>query len=212
MILEKIKQASAVELISIIPPVLILIGLINKIGIYTSSQVDANWLISLFSPIDFMVSNIEVYFYFFLSILYLEKVFFSRTHSFFIEVLGANATLFSTFASLAIISYFKYQNIEFSINFYIYSLLSLNGFIIIYRAKNLLKLIGIIALLFVPYKLGVTQAQKVSDDNLPTVELNDHKKWYLLDKYTDKAILINKDGFSNKFKIVEMKDINSIKR
>ena len=45
MILEKIKQASLVDLLTILTPFVIIMGLMNKVGIYTSEQVDASWFI-----------------------------------------------------------------------------------------------------------------------------------------------------------------------
>ncbi len=68
-------------------------------------------------------------------------------------------------------------------------------------------------ILFIPWYAGFSFFNTKGIDKLPKVYLNqkiDNKEWYLIDKYTDKAILINKGRAKNSFKIVEMKDIKFI--
>ncbi|MFW2012690.1 hypothetical protein ACG9ZD_07435, partial [Acinetobacter bereziniae] len=75
------------------------------------------------------------------------------------------------------------------------------------------KMMGLLLILFMPFHLGGSQTNEAGLNNLPIVNLGESaetKKWYLLDKYGDKAILINKVQGKNNFKIVEMKDINFI--
>ncbi|MDC5661894.1 hypothetical protein OIN79_01250, partial [Acinetobacter baumannii] len=102
MIQEKLKSASIVDLLTIITPFIIIMGLMHKIGIYTSEQINASWFISIFTPIDFMISNLTIYFYFATSLIYLEKVIFNSERAPKVELFWANLMLISAYAGMVI--------------------------------------------------------------------------------------------------------------
>lgn len=212
MILEKVKQASLVDLLTIVTPFVIIMGLMNKVGIYTSEQVDASWFISIFSPIDFMISDLTIYFYFALALVYLDKVTFSPSElSSGQELFWANVKLFSAFGGIIILQFWTHKSIYQPLMFYVYTALSLNGFGLIFLSKHLGKILGFGLLLLVPCLSGNQHADKLKLDKLPIVELDDNKKWHLLDKHSDRLILINKLENRNEFKVVEMKEIKILK-
>lgn len=201
-----------VDLISIITPIILIIGLMNKIGIYTSNEINSSWILSFFSPIEFMISDLEVYIYYAIAIFYLEKVIFTTDRSFMVEFLNANLMLISSFGGLSLLYFFQEKSISTIFNTYLYIALSLNGIGILFLSKKFGKIIGLILILIVPYKLGVAHAHKLSTKSLPIVEITDSHQWFLLDKYSDNVILINKSDKENRFKFIDIKDIDSVKQ
>lgn len=211
MILEKIKKSSLVDLLAIITPFVIIMGLMHKIGIYTSEQVDASWFISIFTPTDFMLSDLTIYIFFITSIFYLDKAIFKPGSSVVKEIFWANFQLSAGYAGILISLWYRHKSYDEITLYYFLMALSLNGFGIIFLSKRLGKIFGLALLLLVPYLSGKKYADQLLEEKLPIVELDDHKKWYLLDKHSDQLILINNQAEKNEFKVVDMKEIKILK-
>lgn len=211
MIQEKLKSASIVDFLTIITPFIIIMGLMHKIGIYTSEQINASWFISIFTPIDFMISDLTIYFYFATSLIYLEKVIFNSERAPKVELFWANLMLISAYAGMVIMFFITDKPYDSILKFYIYIACSLNGFGLLILSKKIGKIFGVVLILFIPYQSGLDHAKKIDDKSLPIIELNDKKTWYLLDKHSDQIILINSSKSKNEFKIVEMKEVNLLK-
>lgn len=211
MILEKIKDSSLVDLLAVITPFVIIMGLMHKIGIYTSEQVDASWFISIFSPVDFMISDLSIYFYFTIALFYLEKVIFSSGKNNLSELFWSNVMLFSAFFGIVLLLFITHKAYMPMLKFYMYSALSLNGFGLIILGERFLKILGVSLILLVPYFSGLEHAKKLTEQSLPIVDLEDKKTWYLLDKHSNQLVLINSMNERNEFKIIEMKELKLIK-
>lgn len=197
----------AAVLITIGTSFLIVVGVLFKFGFYGSDYIDALWIISLFSPIDFMFSNFEILIYYFLAFLYLTKIIEKENKNRRFEFIYTVCFLLVLSAMMIV-----------SMSIPLILCLSVIGsfiafYFIIYTDKYLIKTFGLTILLFIPWYSGYSFFKNSGVEKLPKVYLSqsvDKKDWYLLDKYTDKAILINKDKTRNYFKMVEMKDIKLI--
>lgn len=211
MILEKVKQSSLIDLLAIITPFVIIMGLMHKIGIYTSEQVDASWFVSIFTPTDFMLSDLTIYLFFITSLLYLDKAIFKPESSAIKELLWANLQLSSGYVGVFFILWYRHKSFGDLTFYYFLIVLSLNGFGIIFLSKRIGKIFGLGLLLLVPYLSGKEYADQLLEEKLPIVELDDNKKWYLLDKHSDQLILINNQAEKNEFKVVDMKEIKILK-
>ncbi|MFW2076565.1 hypothetical protein ACG94X_02375 [Acinetobacter sp. ULE_I010] len=211
MLLNKIKESSLVDLLTIFTPFILIMGLINKIGIYNSKQVDASWFITIFTPTDLMLSDLSIYLYFIIAILYLDKIIFKPDFSHWKELLWANIQLSSAYIGLYILFWFQDKDSGPLTFFISLMLLSLNGFGLIAISKSVGKIFGFGFILLVPYLTGNEHAEQLKLKNLPIVELEDKKQWYLLDKQANQLILINTQKNKNEFKIVEMKEIKILK-
>ncbi len=211
MLLEKIKESSLVDLLTIVTPFLLIMGLMNKIGIYTSKHVDASWFITVFTPLDFMVSDLTIYLFFATALIYLEKVIFKSNESMITELFRANIMLLSAYLAMLLLFFLTHKSLSQLIQFYFFMFLSLNGFGMIMLSKGAGKIIGFGLIILIPFVTGAQHANKIVDKKLPIVELEDGKEWYLLDKHSDQLILINTQDNKNEFKIVEMKEIKILK-
>jgi len=211
MLLEKLKSLSLVDLLALVTPFIIIMGLINKIGIYSHNDVNAIWFISMFTPVDFMISDLMIYSYFALALIYLEKIILDKSENQEKMLLKSNVMLFSAFMGMSIFKFFSGESISPIILFYSYCFLSLNGFGILIISKSMTKLGGLALILLVPFISGYNHANKISNKGLPIVELNKGENWYLLDKHSDKLILINSSTRKNEFKVVEMNEVNLLK-
>ncbi len=208
MLINKIKQGSLLDLIALFTPCIILIGAAYKLGFYDSKNIDALWLISLFSPVDFMVSNVIIYLYYVLALLYMDKIIDGRD-KLIGGLISANVVLFCSF--LGMIFFSKAEWI-----FVLNAIVALNCFAaVLYSNHHGFRVIGIVAILVgLPYFNGKNEADNLTTKELPIVTLkkenNIYETWILLDKFSDKAILMHKIGEKNEFKIVELKDIERI--
>lgn len=211
MIIEKVKQASLVDLLTIITPFIIIVGVVHKLGIYTSLQVDASWLISIFTPTDFILSDLKIYLIFIVSILYLDKVLFKSDFTPLKELFWANIQLSSGYIGILLLLLYQHKSAGQITYFYFIMALSLNGFGILFLSKRFGKIFGIGLILLVSYLSGKQHVDEIFSKEKPIVELDDNKKWYLLDKHSDQLILINTQEDKNEFKIVEMKEIKILK-
>lgn len=193
------------QIISIAVPLSILIGTSYKYGFYGSSEIDAIWIVSLFSPIDFMTANLEVMLYYSIAALYMAKVFGDKKH-FNVEMLTQVFILIG-------LGIFFYLSIQMPPHIYFFIILSLIAFYLIIYKSVIGKLFGVLIILYIPFYSGENAIGQSGFKSLPHVVLgakSDGLEWYLLDKYSDKAILINKSNNKNSFKIVELKDISRI--
>lgn len=211
MISEKIKNLSLVDFLSIVTPFVIIVGVMHKLGIYTSPKVEASWFITIFTPTDFMVSDLKIYLFFILSIFYLDKILFKPESTPSRELFWANIQLSSGFVGVFLVLFYQHKSIDQLTFFYFMMILSLNGFGILFISNRLGKIFGIALIFLVPYLIGNKHVDEIFYKESPVVELEDNKKWYLLDKHADQLILLNVQDNKNEFKIIEMKEIKIIK-
>ncbi|KQE86336.1 MULTISPECIES: hypothetical protein [Acinetobacter calcoaceticus/baumannii complex] len=209
MLIEKLKDLKIVDLITVVVPGIIVIGFSYKFGFYYSKAIDANWVLSLFTPIDFITAQFNLYIYYFTAVVYLDRVI-GGSEKLKEGLITGNATMLGSFIGL----YFLQGKIAFI--FYVYALVSLHAIALILYSKSIgLRSLGFLAIFVIlPMIAGGQEATKVSQGILPVVKLSKTidvvGPWYLLDKFSDKAILINPTQTMNYFKVVELKEIEYI--
>lgn len=193
------------EIIAIVPAVAIAIGVVYKISFYSSDEINALWLVSLFSPVDFMLAKLQVYGYFLGAALYISKVFdsgYSKITEFLVQL-----------GSLSIIGIFFYFFKDIGGQIFLFTIASFIAFYLLFFHNIVAKAFGLMIISFIPWYMGVNDSKVQKIENLPHAVLEkEHviSQWALLDKYSDKAILIKRINGKNNFKIVEIKDISYI--
>ena len=206
-ITDNLTLSQLAEFIAIITTFSIIIGVCYKAGLYQSEDIDALWILQLFNPSDFIKANLEVYGIYILAALYMGKVFDQKTEERLIEFVVQSVIM----VSLAI---FFYYSIDMPLSYYGYVLFSFLAFYLVLYQKLVGKSIGVLILLFIPWHMGSGVIENAGGVNkLPLAileEAGNTKTWYLLDQYSDKAILISKGNAKNDFKIIELKDIKYI--
>ena len=200
MIIEKIKSSSLAEIIGAITTILFVIGASYKYGFYSYELINGKWLIQIFSPTDLLFANLEIALLYLTSMIYLDHLFTRKKSTKEALILG-NTTLIT----LGLLLYFKAENYQV----FFASIVGFNAMVGVLKAQYVGKLLGIATLLFfIPYGLGMNDIKRaLASNSLPKVYIdNEVKEWRLLEAFSDKAVLINK----NDFKIVEIKDIKFI--
>ncbi|MGE9818214.1 hypothetical protein ACQP6V_08480 [Acinetobacter baumannii] len=203
--LEKSNLIKLTEIIAVVPAVAIAIGVVYKISFYSSDEINALWLVSLFSPVDFMLAKLQVYVYYLGAALYISKVFdsgYSKITEFLVQL-----------GSLAIIGAFFYFFKDIGGQVFLFTIASFIAFYLLFFHNIVAKVFGLMIIFFIPWYMGGNDSKVQKIENLPRaiLEIPDSgSRWSLLDKYSDKAILIKKSNDKNNFKVVEIKDISYI--
>ncbi|HGH3106593.1 TPA: hypothetical protein ACJKZR_003802, partial [Acinetobacter baumannii] len=87
------------------------------------------------------------------------------------------------------------------------------AFYLLFFHNIVAKVFGLMIIFFIPWYMGGNDSKVQKIENLPRAILEKAdlgSQWFLLDKYSDKAILIKKSNDKNNFKVVEIKDISYI--
>jgi len=207
-ILEILKKSTLTELVGVVTPSLILIGVSYKFGFYGSANINASWIIPTFSPVNLIMANMEIYLYYSVATLYMSYVFDEKDEDRWKGAIIAIATLLG-------LGLFYYLIVDMPLTYFLMIVSSFIAiFMIIYRGY-VGKIIGILLILLgIPYQYGFTQAKNIKIQELPEAVIKDkkeQKQWYILDQFSDKAILINHDNHEKNFRIIELKEIEKIK-
>lgn len=206
-ITENLTLSQLAEFIAIVTTFSVIIGVCYKAGFYQSNGIDALWVLQLFNPSDFIKANLEVYGFYIVAALYTAKVSDQKIEERLLEFLAQGVMIIV----LAIVFYFT---IDYPFTFFGYIFFSFLAFYLVLYRQLVGKSVGILILLFIPWHMGSTAIEEVGGINkLPQAILEDAnstKNWYLLDRYSDKAILISKGIAKNDFKIIDLKDIKYI--
>ncbi|WP_297424380.1 hypothetical protein [uncultured Acinetobacter sp.] len=204
---ENLTLSQQAEFIALVTTFSVIIGVCYKVGFYQSKGVEALWILQLFNPSDFIKANLEVYGFYTVAALYMAKVFDQK-----IEERSLEFTVQGVI--MIFLAIFFYFSIDYPLVFYGYIFFSFLAFYLVLYRKLVGKSIGILILLFIPWHMGGSAIENVGGINkLPTAileEVNSPKTWYLLDQYSDKAILISNGIEKNDFKIIDLKDIKYI--
>lgn len=207
MLIDKIKEIKIVDVVTVAIPGLIIIGFCYKYGFYASQKVDAEWVLSLFSPIDFITGQFNLYIYYLTAIIYLDKLI-GGTQNLKVGIVSANALMFGSFTGL----FFHLGKVAFE--FYLYAFFSFHSIVFILFSKSIMwRSFGLLlVLIFIPLIAGTQVANKIDSSYLPLVKLQKKTEaageWYLLDKFSDKAILIDMDR--KLLKVIELQEIEYI--
>ncbi|WP_111849261.1 hypothetical protein [Acinetobacter baumannii] len=207
MDLNNLKLTSLSEIITIVTPIVILVGLATKLGMYNHPDINAIWIIGLFSPLDYMLTNLEVYVVYFFAWYYFSTMYIKD------QPIKSHSIVLSIFIIVIVFLTTIQEFLQAALAFR--TLIAYIGCSLIFLSNSKFwKFIGVLVVFFiVPYANGW---QKISlyeyGNKRPIVVLKDDKThWSLLDKYSDKAILFNSQKSGNEFKIIELKDIQIIK-
>ena len=197
---ENLTLSQQAEFIALVTTFSVIIGVCYKVGFYQSKGVEALWILQLFNPSDFIKANLEVYGFYTVAALYMAKVFDQK-----IEERSLEFTVQGVI--MIFLAIFFYFSIDYPLVFYGYIFFSFLAFYLVLYRKLVGKSIGILILLFIPWHMGGSAIENVGGINkLPTAileEVNSPKTWYLLDQYSDKAILISNGIEKNDFKYIE---------
>lgn len=195
------------NLIAVGAPVLILVGLCNKFGFYSASNISAAWIIKLFSPVDLIFASVEILIMYVCAFLYMTKAFSGKPHE-------INKNVIWQGGLLIFIAFTIYLRDESNLRLCFYMVIGYIGIYLIVYSHLFGKIMGAIFLLGISYDAGFYAGKKVNTQTLPVVALAESiskDKWYLLDNYGDKVVLIKMgDTSQTKFKFVEVNDIEYI--
>lgn len=206
-ITENLTLSQLAEFIAVVTTFSIIIGVCYKSGFYQSEGIDALWILQLFNPSDFIKANLEVYGFYILAVGYMAKVFDRKIEERLSEFITQGVII-------SLLSIFFYFSVDYPLTFYGYILVSFFAFYLVLYRQVVGKFIGILILLFIPWHMGGSAIENVGGINkLPRAILENPdstKTWYLLDQYSDRAILISEGITKNDFKIIDLKDIKYI--
>ncbi|MFW2015476.1 hypothetical protein, partial [Acinetobacter bereziniae] len=140
------------QVIAIATPLLILIGASYKYGIYESSAIDAIWMVSLFSPVDFILASPEIIGYYVIAALYLSRVY-DEDNKHLSEFL-------ITCVFIILLGLFFNYTIGAPFKTYIYIFFSFIAFYLILYRRTVGKMMGLLLILFMPFHLGGSQTNE----------------------------------------------------
>lgn len=155
------------------------------------------------------MAQFDLYIYYLTAIVYLDRVIGGK-QKLKEGLINGNITMIGSFIAL----YFLLGKI--AITFYIFAFVSLHAIALILYSNSIgFRTMSFLAIFVVmPVINGSRDAIKVRESELPSVKLSKSSElagsWYLLDKFSDKAILINPSLKLNYFKVVELKEIEYI--
>lgn len=201
MIIDKIKNINSIpEMVTFFITINFIVQISYKFGFLTPY---GNWTLSLFSPIELMIGNLELIFFYimiFTGIIY-EKAFSAILKSIlFITVIPfigvwiytGNFTIpaSSFFAIVIGIIGFFLKNVEKDSTDEIY--------------------LFVVLLCVAPLIYGAYSSKSLQMKTLTLIELKEQvtENWYILDKFSDSFLLVNEKN--NTLKIVKIEDAKNI--
>lgn len=211
MLIEKFKNSTLADWLAVITGGLFITGMCFNYGYYGPLGLSNSWIINLLNAKEILTVNIILLVTYLMAIMYLELYFAKEKVNFSRLVITSNIVLIL----LAIV--FGIQNTWVETFFYIIVIIALNSMFWIINIRSTKRYFGfIILLLVVPYLNGVYSFHKDTSENRLSLAFLDNdlnSRWYILNTYADKAILIDrKNSHKRKIKIVETKDIKIIRK
>ncbi|WP_119689278.1 hypothetical protein [Acinetobacter nosocomialis] len=201
MFLEKIKSAESIpEMITLFITFNFIIQTSYKFGFLSSYGY---WTISLYSPIEIMFGNLEMILTYILVFTYVIYDKFT---------IGSLIGIFTTFI-VPFLSQFIYTGI-FHIPIFSYFAIAIGVFGIALKStknNNLIEtslfsiLLCILPLLYGFYENNSLKVEKLAK---ATLNVTTDNEWFILDKFSDNFLLINKD--KDDLKVVKINDLKNI--
>lgn len=211
MLIEKFKNSSLADWLAVITGGLFITGICFNYGYYGPLGLSNTWIINLLNAKEILTVNIILLVTYLMAILYLESYFTAE------RVKLSRVVITSNFVLILLAIAFGVKDTWVEAFFYIIVIIALNSMFCILHIKTPKRYFGfMILLLVVPYLNGVYSFHKDTNENRLSLAFLDNdlnNRWYILNAYADKAILIDrKKSDKRKIKIVETKDIKTIKK
>ncbi|EXR39218.1 MULTISPECIES: hypothetical protein [Acinetobacter calcoaceticus/baumannii complex] len=209
MLYEKLKDLSLPEGITIFTAATFILGLSYKFGFYFTGFTDAIWLIKYFSILEIMLGTINIFLIYLVALMVIERLI--GNSSIFVAIVWGSILLFvfsiPAWIRAGVFPFELFLTISFSFI----------AMVFLVKGTNKSKVTALTCLLiFIPIMIGANESRNLRKENkIPLAIIKDSdlcfEEWRLIDKFSDKAILINfKNKNQNEYKIVDIKDINKI--
>lgn len=209
MLYEKLKDLSLPEGITIFTAATFILGISYKFGFYFTGFTDAIWLIKYFSVLEIMLGTINIFLIYLVTLMIIERSIGNRSIS--RAIVGGLLFLFL----FNIPAWLRTGTFPFEI--FLTISFSYIAMVFLIKGANKSKVTALTCLLiFIPIMIGANESRSLRTENrIPLAIIKDSdlcfEEWRLIDKFSDKAILMNfKNKNQNEYKIVDIKDISKI--
>ncbi|ONN50970.1 hypothetical protein AC056_06090 [Acinetobacter genomosp. 33YU] len=235
LIIEYLKRASFIEILTILFFLSVGVSLTFKIGFYNALGV--GWYIQNLTPQILFISSFKII------LIFLGGIFIGCTFGLKLSERTASLIFFSLFALyLSFNGIFQHLfSISFEISdyfgvvlFLFYLLTSMFLASLVFKNRqyndplfvgplipikredvifdNVFKIVIILLIFCLPYVSGSDAGRLVKDNKVNSVVVikNDSRKWHLIDMSGDKVLLKEINTKENVFKVLEYKDIDTI--
>lgn len=201
MIIDKIKNSNSIpEMVTLFITINFIVQISYKFGFLAPY---GNWTLSLFSPTELMIGNLELIFFYimiFTGIIY-EKAFSAILKSIlFITVIP--------FIGIWIIT----GNFTIPASSFFAIVIGILGYFLKIVEKDSTNEIFLFVVLLcaAPLIYGAFSSLNLQKKSLAIIELKEQEseKWYILDKFSDSFLLVNEKN--NRLKIVKIEDTKNI--
>lgn len=201
MIIDKIKTSNTIpEMVTLFITINFIVQISYKFGFLARY---GNWTLSLFSPIELMMGNLDLIFFYimiFTGIIY-EKAF---------SAILTSILCITVFPFVGV--WIWTGNITIPSSSFFAIVVGLVG----YFLKNVKNdstseiFLFVVLLCVAPIFYGVFSSLNLQNKSLAIIELKEQEteKWYILDKFSDSFLLVNENN--NSLKIVKIEDAKKI--
>lgn len=201
MIIDKIKNSNSIpEMVTLFITINFIVQISYKFGFLAPY---GNWTLSLFSPIELMLGNLQLIFIY---IMIFTGIIFEVSISKII-------TSILCFTIVPYISVWIYTgDFKIPVTSIFAIVIGIVGFVLksIKHDTTLEIFLFVVLLCIVPLFYGLNSNSNSPKENLALIELKDQEaeKWYILDKFSDSFLLVNEKN--NSLKIVKIEDTKKI--
>ncbi|WP_375038615.1 hypothetical protein [Acinetobacter sp. RW6] len=207
--LEKIKKASLADWVLIISSGLLITGLCYQFGYYGNIGLQSPWIINLLGTKELFISNLGLCILYAIAALYLSSYVEEQTKQRLIELAVLANIVLIAIIIVVIVEDKRINNIADCISIF----LAFNSFLIVLKQGYYLKIVGVIVLfLVIPFFKGVADIQtSITEKQFKMVKLGkSEQKWFLVNTFGDKAVLVDSYEKSRKVKVVEIKELDFV--
>lgn len=209
MVTDLFKKANLADWVGAITASLFVTGLCYQYGYYGTLGLNNAWIVNLLQAKEILIVNVTLIVTYLMATLYLESLFSKSTSNKKKVAILSNVVL----TILMIINIIR--STWSGAAFYLIVIIALNSILLALSEHKTIKYTGLVSLiLVVPYLNGAYEYhQKINTNSLSVAILKDtpNEKWYLLNTFSDKAILISDITSQKEIKVIEIKEIKSIK-
>lgn len=202
---NEISLSFLAQVIAFGTPLLIIVGIAYKAGFYLNPSLDALWILSVFSPTEFMISSSLLLVSYGVALLYICYIY-SKSNPHKEMVFQLIFLIVLSFSMTYVHGSPTWQGMIIAVNFI--------GFYFIISKSINIKTFGFALLLVSAFCLGRFDLENTNVKSLPVVLLKEpigEDVWHLIDSTPEKMILISlNDPYIKKFKIIDHSDIESI--
>ncbi|MCE5997381.1 MULTISPECIES: hypothetical protein [Acinetobacter calcoaceticus/baumannii complex] len=201
MIIDKIKNTNSIpEMVTLFITINFIVQISYKFGFLANY---GNWTLSLFSPIELMMGNLQLIFFYIM-------IFTGIIHE------KAFLTILNTILCITVfpfISVWIYTgNFTIPASSYFAIVIGIVGFILkkVEKDSTIEIFLFVVLLCIAPMIYGFISSKNLPRQNLSLIELKEQEteKWYILEKFSDSFLLVNEKN--NSLKIVKIEETRKI--